>query len=115
MTDNATPSSGHTMRVTLEYDRITLTPICHEPEGAICRVTCAADDPCESFEYPDHEHGLRPLKYCNAVEYLTGDYWPEELCGDKGVVSLYDGMPIEVKWDGDSYTWSAVKAATVAS
>jgi hypothetical protein len=112
MNADVKPSSGHTMRVTLDYDIVRLIPVCHEPEGAVCRVMCAAKDPCESFGYPDHEHGLKSVDYCNAVEYLTSEDSVEERCSNKGETALHDGMSIEVEWDGDGYTWSAIKSTT---
>lgn len=105
----ALPISGHTMRVTLDRDTVCLTPVCHEPDGAKCRVTCAADNPCDDFDYPEHECGLKPVDYCNAVEYMNGDGWVDECYGPDDEIPIYDGMPIEVEWDGTGYTWSAVK------
>lgn len=110
MTAETIPTGGHTMRVTLDCESVRLEPVCHEPEGAVCRVTCArASDPCESWDYPDHEHGLIPIPDCNAVEWLTaGDV--ECQCDSSVPVPLSDGMPIEVAYDsGRGYTWAPVK------
>lgn len=100
-----TEGSGHTMRVVLEYETVRLLPVCHEPEGAVCRVTCAVDS-CESYDYPEHEHGLKPVPYCNAVEDLTADDSTVERCGVSTEVPLRDGMRIDMFWEGDHYSWS---------
>lgn len=97
--------TGHTMRVMLEYDMVRLTPECHEPDGAECRVACAQNI-CESYTYPEHEHGLRNMPYCNAVEDLTAHDAVDQRCGSDSPVPLYDGMPITVSWEGDYYSWS---------
>lgn len=99
------PTSRHTMRVTLDREALRLVPVCHEQDGAVCRVICAAG--CESFSYPEHEHKLEPVSYCNAVEFLSNS--DVECCCDYAVeVPLSDGMPIEVTWDGDGYSWFPV-------
>lgn len=99
------PTSGHTMRVTLVGESVCLVPMCHEQNGAVCRVICAAG--CESFSYPEHEHKLEPVPYCNAVEFFSNS--DVECCCDYNVeVPLFDGMPIEVTWDGDGYSWFPV-------
>jgi len=100
--------SGHTMRVTLDRDMVRLVPVCHEPEGAVCRVTCATGV-CEQYGYPEHEHGLRPVP-CNAVEWLTAGDLVAESCGSDSEVPLYDGMPIEVSWEGVDVGYSWVPA-----
>lgn len=96
--------AGHTMSVELSYDTVTLKPVCHEPPGAICKVTCPQG--CESYTYPEHEHGLTPTDTCNAVECLTSGDMVTEMCSDKRAVLLRDGMPIDMEWDGDCYYWS---------
>lgn len=103
------PGNGHTMRVTLENEAVTLEPICHEPDGAVCRVECVAG--CETYSYPEHEHQLQFVPYCNAVEYLSNS--DVECCVDyTGSIPLRDGMPIEVIWDGDGYSWFPVYQVT---
>jgi hypothetical protein len=98
------------MRVVLDSEYVRLTPECHEPPGAQCRVACATGQ-CGTYTYPEHEHGLKGLGYCNAVEWLTnGD--PECQCSEAGdtEIPLHDGMEITVRWEpGDGYTWAPVE------
>jgi len=112
-TSDAKPGGGHTMRVTLNDDTVILMPVCHEPEGADCRVACS--EGCESFSYPDHEHKLDPVDWCNAVEYmnLAAEEYRSDNSKDDGEIALFDGMPIEVEWNGDCYVWAPVKPPAV--
>lgn len=98
------------MRVTLDREALRLVPECHEPPDAVCRVACVAG--CESFGYPEHEHELVPVPSCNAVEFLSNS--DVECCCDfSSEVPLRDGMPIEVTWDGDGYSWFPVSQYTM--
>ena len=100
--------SGHVLRVTLDRDCLYLRIECQEPEGAQCRVACASDS-CETYTYPDHEHGLCHLNYCNAVEYFD-NYDVEECCASaEPSFPLVDGMQVEVLWEGDFYVWWPVQ------
>jgi hypothetical protein len=75
------PRIGHSLKVELRDGQVVLTPVCHEPDGAFCR--------------DGHE--------CYGALFL-GDF-VNELCALDGPVSLYDGMPIKILWDGDCVTW----------
>jgi hypothetical protein len=100
------PSNRHTMDVRLgPGGSMTLTPVCHEPDGAICRVNCP--EGCESYSYPDHEHGLESQDFCNAVEWLT-DQGTEECYKGTKEIPISDGMAIRVIWHGDHYEWAPV-------
>lgn len=118
---NTEEKRGHTMRVEIDpIGYISLTPVCHEQDGrAICRVECphqecreegwSLDDhrmPEEDFGEDDY-HGLRPIDHCNAVEWLSSDDVPDYFESDK-TAPLYDGMPIRVWWDGDTYRWQPI-------
>ena len=98
------------MRVTFDTDQVCLIPVCYEPDDAKCRVMCAAEDPCESYSWPEHEHGFKPAPDCNVVEWLllTGvaDSYDQS---SHEPIPLYDGMPIMVSWDGDQYAWSPLE------
>lgn len=98
--------SGHTMRVTFDRDVVHLEPVCHEPSGSICRVTCPQG--CEEFN-TGHEHGLEHVPYCNAVEFLTANDEVNELCDATRPFPLHDGMLISVLWNGGYYTWSPIR------
>jgi hypothetical protein len=101
--------SGHTMQVRQEGDTVVLRPVCHEPEGAICRIDCTQG--CEAWDVP-HEHPMKNLDYCSAVEWLTADGWASEYYDeDADDIPLHDGMPIEVVWEGEFYVWRAVKGS----
>jgi hypothetical protein len=100
---------GHTMSVTIHGGYVSLTPVCHEPEGAECRVVCALPgiSACGTYSYPEHEHGLRDQDYCNAAGWLS-ESDVAECCAESGEVPLYDGMPIEVIWKGGGYLWAVM-------
>lgn len=94
--------SGHTMRVTLRYDTVALSLVCHEAPGADCKQRCPQG--CEIIGH-DHEHPLIPTPHCTLATYLNAagmdDYY-----GEQGTeILLYDGMPVTLAWDGDSYLW----------
>ncbi len=94
--------TGHTMSVQLERDMVVLTPVCHEPEGALCRLRC--DSGCPDYD-SDHGHELVDRGYCN-VEWLTDGGNAAEFHAGETEISLYDGMPITVQWNGEGYEWS---------
>jgi hypothetical protein len=98
--------TGHTMSVTLHVEAVWLKPVCHEPDGAICRVECA--EGCFSYTYPEHEHELTPREVCNAVEWMTaGECVVESYGGGSSrEISLHDGMAINVRWNGEYYEWT---------
>jgi ATP-dependent DNA ligase len=74
--------SGHTLRVFLHRDTACVRAVCHEPDGASCRMQCQAN--CEDFcANPD--------------------------AGDDDEIPLHDGMAIEVTWDGERYVWSVTR------
>lgn len=99
---------GHTLSVTLDRSGFALTPVCHEPDGAVCRVTCVAG--CESYGYPECQHGpLTSVGYCNAVEWLINSD-VDQAYGEDESIPLCDGMAIEVEWDPSvGYTWTRAK------
>lgn len=103
-------SGGHVLRVRLQHEYVSLNVECHEPNGAQCRVTCAAGT-CETYTYPNHEHGLKSTIDCNAVTFFDNSDI-ECACATSEAFALYDGMPIEVEWDGDQYAWYPVAANT---
>jgi hypothetical protein len=83
---------------------IEFTPKCHEPDGSICRVTCAADDPCETYT-EDHECGLKPIDGCNGVDWLDAIGPQDCYGGGRDNVPIHDGMPIVIEWEGDGWEW----------
>lgn len=62
-------SGGHVLWVNLDYERVCIAVGCHEPDGAACRVMCAAGT-CETYSYPEHECGLKPAGGCNAETFM---------------------------------------------
>ncbi len=74
--------TGHTMSVKLDEYRVVLTPVCHELKGI-----------------------NRPI-ICDATEWLTNHAADmTDLCANETKISLYDGMPITVQWNGFGYEW----------
>ena len=110
ITDPRDTSGGHVLRVSLQGAYVDLDVECHEPDGAVCRVECAAAT-CETYSYPDHEHGLKAALDCNAVTFFD-DSDVVCACATPERISLCDGMPIEVEWDGDCYAWYPTTART---
>ena len=105
--------SGHEMVVTYEPSMhgFRCQPVCHEPAGADCRLACTQG--CEEWGTLDRhndgrithgDHVMRPVQYCNAVEFMV-DGTPEE-CGDDDQ-DMFEAVsfPITVRWDGDEYRW----------
>jgi hypothetical protein len=88
------------MKVTIDRYGVELEPVCHEPAGAECRITCPQG--CESWSLP-HEHEMEELDYCNAVAFLTEDDLGECYAGEEA--PLHDGMPIAIEWTGVGYEW----------
>jgi hypothetical protein len=97
--------SGHTLRVFLDRDTACVRAVCHEPDGASCRMQCQAN--CEDFCANPEEH-IKPGDQCNAVEWMDLDGTAECYAGDDEI-PLHDGMAIEVTWDGDRYVWSVAR------
>ena len=100
----------HVLRVELRNERVRLTIECESPEGAMCRLECA--EACGADEYPcfsededgtQRAHKLKDSGHCNAELFINeGDI---EACNDMDEEPLWDGMPVEVEWDGDGYVW----------
>lgn len=97
--------SGHSMRIV--GDDSALLPVCHEPEGAFCRVRCPKG--CESWN-DEHPHKLMPIDFCNAIESIQndGDGPMDSYCGGPLGEGIADGTPINVWWDTvlDIYLWN---------
>jgi hypothetical protein len=99
--------TGHTLTVTLDGDHLRCRVVCHEPEGAGCRLSCdndgcADDDICNDRGETCH---LSDGGDCEPALYLNEDpclilEWHEAV-----TEPLTDGMPIVCTWDGDGYTW----------
>jgi hypothetical protein len=110
--------STHTMKVTISYwGHVDLKLVCHETERwSLCHLICK--EQCDGWNIDDHvmpgrENGVeeghqlewRPI--CNAVEWME-DEGPEEHFVGEDPTPLSDGMPVEVKFDGDTYVWKVV-------
>ncbi len=99
--------TGHTLSVTIDCDRLSTRVVCHEPEGAECRLSCD-NEGCEDGDTcvdADRECHLSDSGDCQPSLYLNKDQtlileWHEDV--DE---PLADGMPIVCTWDGDGYTW----------
>lgn len=93
--------TGHTMRVVLDNEYVRLKLVCHEKSDALCHESCPHG--CE--ELCDHE--TVSSCECNAVVWMENSDI-ECLCDVDGEVSLHDGMPVVVEWDGDNWNWIPV-------
>jgi len=105
--------SGHSVTISLTEYGVVPKFTCHEPEGAMCRVTC--QNGCGSWT-PDHEektaaalgsdrkHKLVPYEYgCNFVEWM-------ESCdpiGDAfvGTWELVTDNKVQIEYTGEGYQW----------
>jgi hypothetical protein len=112
--------TGHTLTltVTLDGDRLTTRVVCHEAEGADCRIWCT---------FPGCDHDAEPLPHFHNGKREDGSDWDREWpVGDYGACNiavwmneevaflewhedvdepLADGMPIVCTWGGDGYAW----------
>ena len=95
--------SGHTMKVLLNKDTVCLCLVCHESDGAVCRVACRQG--CEEACYSPNEH-IGPIDFCNAVEWMELEGDIEKCYTGDDEIPLHDGMAVEVAWNGDCYGWS---------
>lgn len=100
-------ATGHTLSVTLDGDRVKLAVVCHEAEGADCRLTCTGDhDDCADPDVAKVDHPLADSGECGAALWINNEDDPAEVhAGDPE--PLRDGMPITVEWDG-GYKWRGV-------
>ena len=77
--------------------------VCTAPDDAPCHMACVT---CEETCYCDTPI-MRKLGWCNLAEWLNSD--DAELLEIGSGVAL---LPIDVKWEGDYYSWSFVKPVT---
>jgi hypothetical protein len=109
-----TQTSGHSLRVTFEPDNaaVRLALVCHETGRAACRLTCSHG--CETWDVHSHDHELVEHGECNAVLWIGQN--AEEYCEIKYLISfpLYDGMPVTVTWDSDTYVWAPITTSMPA-
>lgn len=109
---------GHEIVVTHDHDHARYRTVCHEPDGADCRLTCP--EGCESWSLERDErgayhqvgtlgapirHDMEPTRgYCNVVEFLdNAGYGIEELGEDREFE--VDRFQIKPVWNGDYYSW----------
>jgi hypothetical protein len=116
--------SGHTMKVEITpWGRVDLTPVCHEGPLGLCRLECTVQECREEGWSPDVEHVsptgdfgdqekhlLRPIDYCNPIEWITNDEGVDECFGGTVAAPISDGMPITFLWTGDFYRWFVAEA-----
>ena len=79
------------------------TVICTAGPGAPCHIAC---DSCEVSCSCD-EPTLCDIGECNQVLFLNND--------DNDLMEVGEGvalLPIDLKWEGDYYSWSFVKPVT---
>lgn len=101
-------------------DRLWLDVVieCRAPVGAPCRQCCARSG-CDWEDGPPHadpdgtEHGVKDGGRCFQAEWVNAEA-PDDL-HDPDVPNdpLYDGMPVDLTWNGDGYYWSSVGAQAV--
>lgn len=101
---------SHKLRIVSQGSGDVLVTIeCNEPDGAICRVQCPKG--CETYTYPEHEHGLENRDVCNADEWMSAwDDIFDSYNGPEGV-RFSDGMEILVEWTGDGYLWKPIDSS----
>ena len=79
----------------------SLIVVCTAPAGAPCHMVCDRSECVESCGC--EEPTYRDIGECNYIEWLNnGDDLMEN---GSGVAEL----PIDVKWEGDYYSWSFAK------
>ncbi len=111
------PTAGHVLRIEADRFGIELSVECREPDGAPCRLDCAEPaERCGREDMPPHsdyegEHATRDMGDCNYRLWLTEDpsLLPELHDPAAGPEPISDGMPVDIRWDGDSYVWRAAK------
>ena len=101
--------SGHSLRVMFEPDvaLVRMSLVCHETSRASCHLVCSQG--CEQWNKDDHEHPLVETNECNAVAWIGNA--AEEYCAlhdEDPSFSLYDGMPVTITWDADTYVWAPI-------
>lgn len=102
--------AGHTLSVKLDRDTAVVSVDCHEPEGANCRKTCEFE--CPSWlEDHEQEYGHKLVDYgrCLAVEWMQNDASTAECYLGEDEIPIYDGMPVEVEWQGDFWGWLSLE------
>lgn len=109
MSSSSLPS--HTLNVKLDHDMVCLSITCHETDGAFCRRACEAG--CEDFCGDPDEH-VKPVNYCLGVEWISLDNNADECYSGDDVISLHDGMLIDLDWSGDGWQWKPIKEETTA-
>ena len=77
------------------------TVVCTAPAGAPCHMVC---DSCEESCCCD-KPTLRDMGECNYVAWLSNDDDVMECGSGSGIAQL----PIDIKWEGDYYSWSFAK------
>lgn len=94
----------HTLSVYVVNEWLQVDLNCNAAEGSACRMTCP--DGCDSWLVDEHEHELVDYGQCLAVEWAENTTVAE--CHSGGTTRLHDGMPVDVEWTGDGWTWNAV-------
>ena len=113
MSDQA---SGHSITWEFNVDHVRAIVVCHEPEGSDCRLSGFPDCQCETWtierdpdDTPYHmcgeeRHEMHQVDYCNVVEFLTADGFPEEEAARYQRFTLAS-IAITAEWTGDGYQW----------
>jgi hypothetical protein len=101
--------SGHSLRVMFDQSQVTLRLVCHETGRASCRLVCSQG--CEQGDQ-EHEHELVEIDNCDAMLWIGTDveeyYRAIAPNTAETPFPIYDGMPVTVTWDGDTYVWAPV-------
>jgi hypothetical protein len=106
--------SGHKMKVRLDHDAVILSLVCEEGPGSDCHKGCVRG--CEE-ECTGGEDHIGDLTYCLAAEWLNNyDPPPDEAYDSekpKCDLPLYDGMPVEVRWNSfnDCWVWKVAEGS----
>lgn len=115
--------SGHAILWKFDRGGVTAEVVCHEPEGADCRLTSVACE-CEYWgeiqrrddgtiwhkivDYGDSYeplwHEVKPQDDCNVCLFINESGCVEEF--GRGSFTIAE-TPIKPIWDGDGYDWEA--------
>lgn len=99
--------TGHTLHAAISEGYLHLEVKCHEGVNAPCRRMCVkgCDEICS-----DPDKHFEDTGECGAIEWINADSVDECYEGERR--PIYDGMPIEVDWTGDTWTWTIAEPAS---
>jgi putative hydrolase of HD superfamily len=99
-------TGGHVLHYEIRSDYFTGEIVCHEPDGAPCRLWCV-DPTCPNDE-TGCDHPVGDQGRCLQVEWINNADDLTEVHAPGVTEPIADGMPVQLTWDGDGYTWRGV-------